>query len=122
MATQGYEEISREQLEQRLEQADPNNQDPVHGYALVNVLDEDAYEEEHIPDSINIPQGEEEEFEKRFLHGKEIIVYCASHDCPASPKAAKELADRGFRNIKDYAAGMKEWKQAGNPVESGVPS
>ncbi len=30
----------------------------------------------HIPGSINIPQGNEDEFERRFAKDKEIIVYC----------------------------------------------
>lgn len=121
MANQGFEEISAADLQQRLQRTEPNNLDPVHGYALVNVLDKDAFREEHIPHSINVPQGHENELEKRFRPDKEIIVYCASEDCPASPEAARELVDRGFRNVKDFTAGMKGWKDAGGNIATGGP-
>ncbi|MGQ0593864.1 MAG: rhodanese-like domain-containing protein [Gammaproteobacteria bacterium] len=36
----------------------------------------------HIPGSINMPHDTEHLFERRFAKDKEIIVYCASPDCP----------------------------------------
>ena len=113
------ETLSADELEQRLEQEAPDNDDRSEGYALVNVLGEESYEREHIPDSINIPQGEEDAFERRFSRDKEIIVYCASRDCDASPKAARELVRRGFTNVTAFAAGMKGWKSAGGDLASG---
>lgn len=110
-------EITRQQLEHLIQRQNPENEDNTEGYALVNVLSPESFEEEHIPGSINIPQGEEEKFEQRFAKDKEIIVYCASESCDASPKAAEELRDRGFSKIYDYADGMKDWKEADNPVE-----
>jgi rhodanese-related sulfurtransferase len=111
--------LSREELRDRLRSEQPENEDPRSGYALVNVLGEDAFREEHIPASINIPKGEEDEFERRFEKSKEIVVYCASPDCDASPSVARNLAERGFENVLDYEAGMSEWKDAGYPVEAG---
>ena len=32
-------------------------------------------------------------------------------------QAAEALAKRGFQNLYDYAGGMSDWKQSGNPVE-----
>lgn len=110
-------EITRQQLEHLLQRQRPDNKNEDVGYALVNVLQPESFEEEHIPGSINIPLGDEEKFEQRFAKNKEIIVYCASESCDASPKAARELRERGFAKVYDYAKGMKDWKQADNPVE-----
>lgn len=109
--------IDRTQLEKMLRDAPPNNEDPFVGYALVNVLPRDEFEEEHIPGSINIPQGQEDRFEDRCDRGKEIVVYCASPECDASPKVADELVRRGFRRVVDYRAGTSDWKRRGHPVE-----
>lgn len=119
MQENGFEVISVDQLGQRLADDSPDNSDPADGYALVNVLGEDSYQREHIPDSINIPQGEEDAFERRFSRDKEIVVYCASRDCDASPKAAQELVRRGFTQVADFAAGIKGWKSAGGALASG---
>jgi rhodanese-related sulfurtransferase len=54
--------------------------------------------------------------EERFDPGKEIIVYCASRDCDASTRVARELTNRGYHRIVDFEAGMSAWKAAEQPV------
>lgn len=120
MLEQNYSTITRQHLEQRMRTAVPDNQDAEQGYALVNVLKPEAFEREHIPGSENIPEGNEVTFEQRFSKDKEIIVYCASTDCHASDSVAEKLTKRGFTRVYDYAAGLRDWKQGGNPVETGV--
>lgn len=88
-------------------------------FVLVDVLGEDHYQEEHIPGALNIPLDQIavkalEEFDK----DQEIIVYCASESCGASPKAAQKLEKLGFENVKDYETGVKGWKEAGHEVEA----
>jgi rhodanese-related sulfurtransferase len=95
-----------------------NNQDRHRGFALVNVLGEGAFAMAHIPGSINIPHGTEDVFERRFAKDKEIIVYCASPDCPTSDKVAAVLVTRGFRRVYDYAGGFSDWQQGGYPIAS----
>ena len=110
--------ISRKQLETRLSTTLPDNEDAKSGYALVNVLGSDAFEQEHIPRSINIPLENLDAVGERFEKSKEIIVYCRSFDCDASPKAAKRLKEQGFENVLDYEGGMRDWKAAGNMIEA----
>lgn len=118
MQHNAIETISQSSLCNRLEQEPANNQNSRKGFALVNVLGKEQFAKEHIPNSINIPKGEEAEFEKRFANDKEIIVYCASPECDASPTVARELQKRGFSNIIDFDGGMTSWKDAGGSVES----
>lgn len=113
---QSYRTLSREQLERILDAEAPRNDQREGGYALVNVLDRDAYEKEHIPGSINIPRARIQDFARRFDRSKNIIVYCASVDCAISPRTASDLSQRGFERVYEYEGGMKEWKAAKNPV------
>jgi len=117
MADKRYQVIDRQALEQRMQKEEPDNEDRRAGYALVNVLGREEFEKEHIRHSINIPKDEIDEFEQRFDKDKEIIVYCASLDCPASPQTADELVERGFDKVYDYERGLSDWKHAGDPVE-----
>ncbi|MGH8659217.1 MAG: rhodanese-like domain-containing protein [Gammaproteobacteria bacterium] len=118
MTEQNYSTITRQVLEQKLRTDMPNNEDREQGYALINVLKPEAFQQEHIPGSDNVPQGNEATFEQRFSKHKEIIVYCASTDCHASDKVAEELVRRGFTHVFDYAAGLSDWKRGGNLVET----
>jgi rhodanese-related sulfurtransferase len=120
MADEGVTTIDGHAIEQRLTGEPPNNHDRHHGYALVNVLPPSAFEAEHIPNSINIPRGREAELEARFDKDKEIILYCASEECDASPAVARDLVRRGFTAVRDYEAGLRDWKERGRAIE-GAP-
>lgn len=82
-------------------------------FVLINVLPKDAFNEQHIRTSINIPVESDDFIKKVELVAgdkeRDIIVYCASTDCDASPKAAKKLEKAGFSNIYDYEGGTKDW-------------
>lgn len=111
-----YETIDRDGLRRIIDEERLDNGDPEEGVALVNVLGADMFEQKHIPLSINIPADELDGFERRFSKDKRIIVYCASKDCDASPRAAKALAKRGFSRVFDYVGGMDDWERANQPV------
>jgi rhodanese-related sulfurtransferase len=111
-----YAKIDGEELARKLERTAPNNEHRREGFALVNVLERTQFERARIPGSANIPHGEEDSFEKRFDKEKEIIVYCASPQCDASEKAARELARRGFRRVVEYEAGLRGWQESGHAV------
>ncbi|HSN71832.1 MAG TPA: rhodanese-like domain-containing protein [Steroidobacteraceae bacterium] len=109
--------VDGEELKRRYDLEKPDNEDRLEGYALVNVLGPESHAKEHIPCSINIPKGQEDEFERRFDKDKEIVVYCASFECDASPTVASRLAERGFTKVRDYEGGIGDWKISGNRVE-----
>lgn len=109
--------ISEDTLLNRLKLEPADNEDASKGFALVNVLGKEQFAKEHIPNSINIPKGQEDEFEKRFERDKEIIVYCASPECDASPSVAKDLQQRGFKHVRDFEGGITSWKDVGGSVE-----
>ena len=108
--------ISAQELKQKLDR----NED----FVLLNVLDEDSFQKEHIPQSGNIPLDEENFVEKVEQNAgskdAEIILYCASVECPASEKAYEKLEEAGFSNLYEYEGGMKTWKEENLPVERSV--
>ncbi|MGH8478528.1 MAG: rhodanese-like domain-containing protein [Gammaproteobacteria bacterium] len=118
MTKQQFSTMDRDDLEQRIAAHSLNNEDRHRGFALVNVLGEGAFAMAHIPGSINIPHGTEDVFEQRFAKDKEIIVYCAAPDCPASDNVAAALVARGFRRVYHYSGGLSDWQKGGYPIAS----
>ncbi len=102
-------EIKFDELKKKLE----NNE-----VTLIEVLDREQYEKEHIKGAINIPLKEiGAEARKRFSKEDAIVVYCSNYECTASPSAGKKLEDLGFTNVYHYGGGKKEWKEEGLPME-----
>jgi rhodanese-related sulfurtransferase len=90
-------------------------------FTLINVLAEPMHEKKHIPGSINIPV-----VDKNFVNEVEqevgdksrpVVVYCADHECEASPKAGRQLENAGFENVYDFEGGIDEWEQEDFPLE-----
>jgi len=101
--------IKRDELKEKLD----NNE-----VKLVEVLDEEDYNKEHIKGAMNIPlERIGTEAKDKFDKEDHIVVYCSDFDCSASPTAAKKLDGLGFKNVYDYQGGKKDWKDAGLPME-----
>ena len=98
--------ISPNEVHQKLK----SNDDAV----LINTLGADSFRAKRIPASVNIPTGQIERAE-HLLPDKDqqIIVYCASPDCNASPKAAEKLTQLGYRNVYDFEGGLTGWLKEG---------
>lgn len=89
-------------------------------FLLINVLSKESYQDCHIKNSINIPLENIEDINKYIKNlnlDTPIIVYCASYACSASSIAWHKLKDMGFKNVKAYEGGIKEWYQNNLPVE-----
>lgn len=87
---------------------------------VVNVLPKKMFDNEHIPETINIPVAEDD-FVQQVEDAVEsksddIVVYCADEECSASPKAAQKLEEAGFTSVYDFEGGMKEWNESGREV------
>jgi rhodanese-related sulfurtransferase len=103
--------ISREQLKDRMGQ--DNN------LVLVEVLSPEQYKTGHIPGAINIPL--DDEFDRAVQEAiadksKDVVVYCASKDCHASPEAAQRMDELGYQHVYDYEEGKADWQDAGLPL------
>ena len=88
---------------------------------LVEVLDEAAFEQYHLPGAINVPVSDND-FEQNVEQAvpdktRPVVVYCANTKCDASPRAARKLEAAGYTDVIDYEAGKDDWKEAGLPIE-----
>lgn len=86
-------------------------------FKLIEALPEKAFRKAHLPGAINIPV-EADDFEEQVREAvpdkdKDIVVYCANTECPASPKAAKKMEAMGYTSVHDYEAGKEDWQEAG---------
>lgn len=87
-------------------------------FKLVDVLDKAHYEREHIKGATSLPVNEIGKKAGKMLKKDEaIVVYCASFDCQASTNAAEKLFSMGYTNVLDYKGGLKDYKEAGLPME-----
>lgn len=103
--------ITREELQAKLDRGDP--------VTLVEALPEGAYEKAHLPGAINVPPDRVRERAPRLLPDAdaEIVVYCSSLTCGRSSEATATLLEMGYRDVKDYEGGKKDWTEAGLPTE-----
>lgn len=87
---------------------------------VLNVLAPIAYERIHIAGSISAPfdRLEDGEFDS-IGKGRKVVVYCESHTCLASGRAAAILRERGV-DAAAYEGGIREWAEKGMPTEGTV--
>lgn len=92
-------------------------------FVLLNVLDSVSFEKEHIPGSMNIPVMRLElDAPKAIDRDELVIVYSADSACGANAVGADKLVTVGYKSVMRFKGGLKEWKEAGYPVEGkGAP-
>jgi rhodanese-related sulfurtransferase len=87
-------------------------------FTLIDVLPVESYEREHIPGAISLPLSEIDRGAAEIIgKGSVPVVYCASFECTASTLAARKLEALGLRNVMEYKGGLKEYREAGFPLE-----
>jgi len=89
------------------------NDDPV----IVDVREQDEWDEGHIPGAIHIPRGY---LESRIEgaapdRSRQILLYCSAGN--RSAFAAKTLQDLGYDESVSLAGGFTDWKRNGFPLE-----
>ena len=104
-AKQQIEEISPEQAEGAIKQAD----------LLLDVRDADEYRNGHIPGAVNISRGmlefkfsNDPSLENRDM---KIVLYCKTSGRAAL--SAKVLKEMGYRNVQSIAGGFDAWQAEG---------
>jgi rhodanese-related sulfurtransferase len=78
------------------------------GYVILDVREQDEFDESHIPGAILIPHGQIQELAPSMLPDKDqlILVYCRSGR--RSKIAAEALEEMGYTNIKEFG-GINDW-------------
>ena len=85
---------------------------------LLDVRDAASFALEHIPGALNIPLADLSKNLMNLPKDRMIVTYCWNISCFSAPKAALELAQKGFM-VQALCGGIADWKNAGFPVELG---
>jgi rhodanese-related sulfurtransferase len=111
--------ISRDELKQAVDR----NQ-----VTVIETLRTEHFEQGHIPGAIHIHFEAIAEKAPELLLDKDaaIVTYCSNTACHNSEIAANKLAAMGYTNVRKYAEGKDDWREAGLPLERvaavGAPS
>ena len=106
-------EIDRDTLRAKLEQGEE--------LVLVDALPPLAYAGAHLPGAVNIPPERVEALAAKRIPDPdvEVVVYCAGPTCDSSVQVAERLIALGYTNVRHYAGGKQDWREAGLPLEGG---
>src|SRR5919197_912932 len=85
--------------------------------ALLDVREQDEWDEGHIPDAVHIPRGNLESRVEVTLPDRDrpVLVYCAAGS--RSAFAAKTLEELGYETVWSLSGGFTDWKRNGLPVQ-----
>jgi molybdopterin/thiamine biosynthesis adenylyltransferase/rhodanese-related sulfurtransferase len=84
---------------------------------LVDVREQDEWDEGHIPGAVHIPRGHLESRIERAAPDptQQIVLYCASGN--RSVFATRTLEELGYTDVASLSGGFTDWKRNGLPVE-----
>ena len=96
-----YEQITAEEAKKIMDSGAP--------HIVLDVREQDEYDEGHIPNAILIPYTEIDTMAEGILTDKDaqILVYCRSGR--RSKIAAESLANLGYTNVKEFG-GIIDWQ------------
>ncbi len=100
-------QIAREELKAKLDRGDD--------FKLVMVMERWHFEAQHIPGSI-LAESNKQAMEL-LSPEDEVVCYCSHSACSTSRRAAKLLEKAGYQNVWHFDGGLREWKEAGYPLE-----
>lgn len=87
------------------------------GAFVLDVREQDEWDEFHIPDATLIPLGQLESRLQEVPKDREIVVVCRSGNRSATGRDI--LLQAGFENVTSMAGGMNEWRAQGFSTVSG---
>jgi sulfur-carrier protein adenylyltransferase/sulfurtransferase len=101
-------EIDATHTRERIESGEP---------VVVDVREQDEWDEGHIPGAVHVPRGHLESRIERLAPdtSRPVVVYCSAGN--RSAFAAKTLTDLGYEDVVSLAGGFTDWKRNGFPVQ-----
>ena len=84
---------------------------------VVDVREQDEWDEGHIPGAVHIPRGNLESRIERAAPdtAQPVVLYCSVGN--RSAFAAKTLEEMGYEDVVSLAGGFTDWKRNGYPVQ-----
>ncbi len=84
---------------------------------VVDIREQDEWDEGHIAGAVHIPRGHLESRIERSAPDRAhpVLLYCSAGH--RSAFAAKTLEEMGYKDVTSLAGGFTDWKRNGYPVE-----
>ena len=109
------ETITRDELRRAIENDE---------VTVVETLGPLYYAQGHLPGAVNIPHTDVEALAPTLLpdKGAAIVTYCSNTACQNSSIVQARLAAMGYTDVRKYAEGKQDWREAGLGLEgAGAP-
>lgn len=86
---------------------------------LVEALPAAAYEAEHLPGAVNVPDRLTPGLAAELVpdRASTVIVYCSGPGCGRSRAIAAVFERLGYTDVRVYPGGKVDWLEAGLPME-----
>jgi rhodanese-related sulfurtransferase len=106
----GLRDIGREELAAAIERGDG---------VVVDALGPVSFAAAHLPTAVNIPPERVDALAPRRIPDLDtvVVVYCAGEDCSSSVDVANRLVELGYRDVRHYSGGKRDWTDAGLALE-----
>jgi molybdopterin/thiamine biosynthesis adenylyltransferase/rhodanese-related sulfurtransferase len=84
---------------------------------VIDVREQDEWDEGHIPGAVHIPRGYLESRIERTAPdpSRQVLLYCSAGN--RSAFAAKTLEEMGYEDVVSLSGGFTDWKRNGFPIE-----
>jgi len=99
--------IDRDELRRKIERGDR--------FQLAMALNEWHFEAARIPGSILVPT--KQDALTKLRPEEEVVVYCSDASCYSSRLCVEALERAGYPNVWHYKGGLRDWMDAGFPLE-----
>jgi len=86
------------------------------GAVIVDVREQDEWDEEHIPDAIHMSRGLLELEVEEKVPDPTTMVICHCGGGGRSALATESLQKMGYKNVRSMAGGFRAWKAIGLPT------
>lgn len=83
---------------------------------IVDVREQDEWDEAHIPGAIHLSRGTIELDIEEKVPDTDAMIICHCGGGGRSALATESLQKMGYKNVRSMAGGFKAWKAAGLPT------
>jgi rhodanese-related sulfurtransferase len=87
-----------------------------HEAVIVDVRENDEWEDGHIPHAIHLSRGTIELDIEEKVPDPNAVIICHCGGGGRSALAAESLQKMGYKNVRSMAGGFKAWKATGLPT------
>ena len=84
---------------------------------VIDVRDDDKWEEGHIPGAIHIHKTKVEDEIAKQVSDKNAEIFCHCGGGQSGPRAAALLNEMGYKNAKAIHGGFRSYKASGEPIK-----